>query len=132
MDFKNQKPIYLQIAESICDSILAGKYRENEKLPSVREFAAEVEVNVNTVSRSFEWLQNQDVVVTRRGLGNYVSKGAREAVLNLRKKEFFEEQVPEFFRTMKALDITMDQVIACGKYACAFLATILTTNGLIY
>ena len=56
MDFKNQKPIYLQIAESICDNILAGKYRENEKLPSVREFAAEVEVNVNTVARSFEWL----------------------------------------------------------------------------
>ena len=132
MDFKNQKPIYLQIAESICDSILAGKYRENEKLPSVREFAAEVEVNVNTVSRSFEWLQKQDVVVTRRGLGNYVSEGAREAVLNLRKKEFFEEQVPEFFRTMKALDITMDQVIACGKYACAFLAAILTQNGLLY
>ena len=50
MNFKDQKPIYLQIAESICDSILAGKYRENEKLPSVREFAAEVEVNVNTVS----------------------------------------------------------------------------------
>ena len=56
---------------------------------------------------------------------------AREAVLKLRKKEFFEEQVPEFFRTMKALDITMDQVIACGKYACAFLATILTPNGMI-
>ena len=131
MDFKNQKPIYLQIAESICDSILAGKYRENEKLPSVREFAAEVEVNVNTVARSFEWLQNQDVVATRRGLGNFVNEGAREAVLKLRKKEFFEEQVPEFFRTMKALDITMDQVIACGKYACAFLATILPPNGMI-
>lgn len=131
MDFKNQKPIYLQIAESICDSILAGKYRENEKLPSVREFAAEVEVNVNTVARSFEWLQNQDVVATRRGLGNFVNEGAREAVLKLRKKEFFEEQVPEFFRTMKALEITMDQVIACGKYACAFLATILMPNGMI-
>ena len=132
MDFKNQKPIYLQIAESICDSILAGKYRENEKLPSVREFAAEVEVNVNTVARSFEWLQNQDVVATRRGLGNFVNEGAREAVLKLRKKEFFEEQVPEFFRTMKALDITMDQVIECGKYACAFLATVVAPNGLLY
>jgi DNA-binding transcriptional regulator YhcF (GntR family) len=132
MDFKNQKPIYLQIAESICNDILAGKYRENEKLPSVREFASEVEVNVNTVARSFEWLQNQDVVVTRRGLGNFVNQGARESVLNLRRKEFFEEQVPEFFRTMKALDITMEQVIACGKYTFAFLATILTQNGLIY
>jgi DNA-binding transcriptional regulator YhcF (GntR family) len=112
MDFKDQKPIYLQIAESICDSILAGKYRENEKLPSVREFAAEVEVNVNTVARSFEWLQNQDVVATRRGLGNFVNEGARETVLALRKREFFEEQVPEFFRTMKALGITLEEVIS--------------------
>ena len=115
MNFKNQKPIYLQIAESICDSILSGVYRVNEKLPSVREFAAEVEVNVNTVARSFEWLQNQDVVVTRRGLGNYVNEGAREAVLALRKREFFEEQVPDFFRTMKALGVTLEEVISYIK-----------------
>lgn len=115
MDFKNQKPIYLQIAESICDNILSGKYQENEKLPSVREFAAEVEVNVNTVARSFEWLQNQDVVATRRGLGNYVNEGARESVLKLRKREFFEEQVPEFFRTMKALGVTLEEIISYIK-----------------
>lgn len=111
MDFKNQKAIYLQIAESICDGILAGRYQEEEKLPSVREFAAEVEVNVNTVARSFEWLQNQDVVVTRRGLGNFVNTGAKEAVAKLRRREFFEEQVPEFLRQMRALGITMDEVI---------------------
>ena len=111
MNFKDQKPIYLQIAESICESILAGKYRENEKLPSVREFAAEVEVNVNTVARSFEWLQNQDVVATRRGLGNFVNEGARESVLRIRRKEFFEEQVPEFFRTMKALGGNLGLII---------------------
>lgn len=114
MDFKNQKAIYLQIAESICDGVLSGKFREEEKLPSVREFAAEVEVNVNTVARSFEWLQNQDVVVTRRGLGNFVNSGARETVSKLRRQEFFEEQVPEFLRQMKALGITMEEVI---KYA---------------
>ena len=117
MDFKDQKPIYLQIAESICDSILAGKYRENEKLPSVREFAAEVEVNVNTIARSFEWLQNQNVVATRRGLGNFVNEGAREAVLQLRKREFFEDQVPESFRTMKALGITLEEIIPYNNFA---------------
>lgn len=115
MNFKDQKPIYLQIAESICDSILAGVYPENGKLPSVREFAAEVEVNVNTVARSFEWLQNQDVVATRRGLGNFVNEGARESVLRIRRKEFFEEQVPEFFRTMKALGVTLDEIVSYIK-----------------
>lgn len=115
MNFKDQKPIYLQIAESICESSLRGKYRENEKLPSVREFAAEVEVNVNTVARSFEWLQNQDVVATRRGLGNFVNEGARESVLRIRRKEFFEEQVPEFFRTMKALGVTLEEIVSYIK-----------------
>lgn len=115
MDFKNQKAIYLQIAESICDSILAGQYQEEEKLPSVREFAAEVEVNVNTVARSFEWLQNQDVVITRRGLGNFVNSGAKETVTKLRRREFFEEQVPEFFRQMQALGITMEEIINYNK-----------------
>lgn len=111
MDFKNQKAIYLQIAENICDSILAGRYQEEEKLPSVREFAAEVEVNVNTVARAFEWLQGQEVVVTRRGLGNFVNTGARETVTELRRREFFEEQVPEFLRQMHALGISMEEII---------------------
>ena len=112
MDFKNQKAIYLQIAERIMDQILSGQYPEGGKLPSVREYAAEVEVNVNTVARSFEWLQNQDVVVTRRGLGNYVNEGARQIVLELRKGEFFEEQVPEFFRTMKMLGISLNEIVS--------------------
>jgi len=84
------------------------------------------------VVRSFDWLSQKDIIFNKRGMGYFISQGAREAILSLRKKEFFEEQLPEFFRTMKALGITMDQVIACGKYACAFLAIILTTNGLIY
>ena len=132
MEFKNNKPIFLQLSEHICDEILQGTYPEGERLPSVREYAAEVEVNANTMVRSYDWLSQKDIIFNKRGMGYFVSEGAREAVLSLRKKEFFEEQVPEFFHTMKALGITMDQVIACGKYACAFLATILTTNSLIY
>ena len=112
MDFKNQKAIYLQIAERIMDQILSSQYPEGGKLPSVREYAAEVEVNVNTVARSFEWLQNQDVVVTRRGLGNFVNEGARQIVLELRKREFFNEQVPEFFRTMKTLGVTLNEIVS--------------------
>ena len=115
MEFKNNKPIFQQIAEHICDEILQGRYPEGDRLPSVREYAAELEVNVNTVARSFEWLQNQNVVATRRGLGNFVSVGARETVQELRKKEFFEEQVPEFLRTMKALDITLEEIISYNK-----------------
>ena len=115
MEFKESKAIYLQIAEHIMDQILSGQYPEDGKLPSVREYATDVEVNVNTVAHSFEWLQNQNIVVKRRGLGIFVSPGAREMVMDLRKREFFSEQVPEFFRSMQALGITMDEVVSQYK-----------------
>ncbi|MBO4641416.1 MAG: GntR family transcriptional regulator [Bacteroidaceae bacterium] len=111
MDFKEHKAIYLQIAERICDSILNGEFPEDEKLPSVREYAAQVEVNVNTVARSFEWLQMNDVVVTRRGLGNFVNVGAKKAVERIRRKEFFTEQLPDLFRTIHTLGISIDEVV---------------------
>ncbi|MBR1789300.1 MAG: GntR family transcriptional regulator [Bacteroidaceae bacterium] len=112
MDFKNQKAIYLQIADHICDEILSGRYLEDGKLPSVREYAAQVEVNVNTVTRSFEWLQLHDIVTTRRGLGNFVATGARREIEALRKEEFFNEKLPDLFRSMQALGIKMDEVVA--------------------
>ena len=112
MNFKNQKAIYLQIADHICDEILSGRYLEDGKLPSVREYAAQVEVNVNTVTRSFEWLQLHDIVTTRRGLGNFVATGARREIEALRKEEFFNEKLPDLFRSMQALGIKMDEVVA--------------------
>lgn len=111
MDFKNQKAIYLQIADRICDDILSGRYAEDAKLPSVREYAADVEVNVNTVTRSFEWLQMHDIVTVRRGLGNFVAPGARQAIEAIRKDDFFNTQLPDLFREMQTLGIAMDEVV---------------------
>lgn len=112
MDFKNQKAIYLQIAERIMDDILSGQYAEDDKLPSVREYATEVEVNMNTVARSFEWLQQHDIVTVRRGLGNFVAVGALKEIEALRKEEFFHEQLPDLFQSMQTLGIKMDEVVA--------------------
>lgn len=111
MEFKEQKAIYLQIAEHVCDDILAGHYREGERLPSVRELATEAEVNVNTVARSLEWLQQKGVAVTRRGLGNFVAEGGCQAVEALRRDEFFSEQLPDLFRVMRALGVSIDEVV---------------------
>ena len=111
MEFKEQKAIYLQIAEHVCDNILAGKYHEGEKLPSVRELAMEAEVNVNTVARSLEWLQQKGVAVTKRGLGNFVAEGGVQAVEALRRDEFFSEQLPDLFRVMHALGVGIDEVV---------------------
>ena len=111
MEFKEQKAIYLQIAEHVCDEILSGKYHEGDKLPSVRELAMEAEVNVNTVARSLEWLQLKGVACTKRGLGNFVAEGGAHAVETLRREEFFTEQLPDLFRVMRALGVSIEEVV---------------------
>ncbi len=111
MEINDRKAIYLQIADHICDRILSGEYAEGQKLPSVREFAAEIEVNVNTVARAFEWLQTNGVVQVRRGLGNFVSVNARCEAESIRRREFMEEQLPELFRAMRTLEIGIDEIV---------------------
>ena len=110
MQFKDHKPIFLQIAERICDEILGGKYPEGERLPSVREYAAEVEVNVNTVVRSFEWLSQKGIIFNKRGMGYYVSEGAKENIRQNLREAFFQETLPEFVQQMQKLDITFEEV----------------------
>ena len=69
MNFKESKAIYLQIADRICDEILLGQFAEEERIPSVREYATIVEVNANTVMRSFDYLQSQNIIYNKRGIG---------------------------------------------------------------
>ena len=110
MTFKEQNPIYMQIAERICDEILHGQYPEGERLPSVREYAAQVEVNVNTLVRSYDWLSQNDIIFNRRGLGYFVSSGAGERIAQVRRQNFFEVQLPEMVHTMHTLDIPVGEV----------------------
>ena len=110
MKFKESKSIYLQIADRICDEILQGKYKEEERIPSVREYAATVEVNANTVVRSFDYLQGQDIIYNKRGLGYFVALEGRERILELRKEVFLKEELPEFFRQLKTLEIPIKEV----------------------
>ena len=110
MKFKESKSIYLQIADRICDEILQGQYKEEERIPSVREYAATVEVNANTVVRSFDYLQNQEIIYNKRGLGYFVSAGGRGRILELRKEVFLRDELPEFFRQLKSLGISIKEV----------------------
>jgi len=112
MDFKDNKAIYLQIADYLCDEILQDKYPEGERIPSVRESAANVEVNVNTCMRTYDWLQNQNIIFTKRGLGYFVMEGAKEAILTMRKREFFEDFLPDLTKKMQTLSISTDELVA--------------------
>lgn len=66
MKFKESKSIYLQIADRINDEILQGQYAEEGRIPSVREYAATVEVNANTVVRTYDYLQGQEIIYNKR------------------------------------------------------------------
>lgn len=112
MDFKNNKPIFVQIAERICEEILSGRYPEGERLPSVREYASEVEVNVNTLVRSYDWLGQRDIISVRRGLGYYVSQGAADAIRQGMRDAFFSETLPDFTSQMRKLGITVEEVVS--------------------
>lgn len=98
MNFKESKAIYLQIADRICDEILLGQLGEEERIPSVREYAAIVEVNANTVMRSFDYLQSQNIIYNKRGIGYFVATGARELIHSLRKDIFFKGGIGLFFQ----------------------------------
>ena len=69
MEFSHNKAIYLQITDIVCEGILVGKYVEEERIPSVREMAMNLEVNPNTVFRAYEELQGEGLIYNRRGLG---------------------------------------------------------------
>ena len=118
MNFKESKDIYLQIADRICDEILLGQYMEEERIPSVREYAAIVEVNANTVMRSYDYLQSQSVIYNKRGIGYFVATGAKELILSLRKDIFLREEVEYFFRQIKTLDIPMEEITEMYQRFC--------------
>ena len=108
MTFNDTKPIYLQIADALCDRILSNSYSADERIPSVRELAISISVNPNTVARSYEFLQNSGVIYNKRGIGYFVAQDARELIIQTQKKEFLNEQLPNIIKTMKLLGITPD------------------------
>jgi DNA-binding transcriptional regulator YhcF (GntR family) len=110
MDFDNGKPIYLQIVELFYENILLRKWQEAERIPSVREIAVMVEVNPNTAMRAFTHLQEQDVIHNKRGIGYFVSENGYDKVLDIKRKEFKEEMLPNIFKKMKLLEVTFEDV----------------------
>ena len=115
MTFTNDKAIYIQMADRLCDEILAGKYKDDDRIPSVREYAVMLEVNANTAVKAYDELSRANIIYNKRGLGYFVTPGAKKQILKERKKEFMKERLPELFRQMQLLDITMDDVAEAYK-----------------
>ena len=106
MNFKDNKAIYLQIADRIGDQILAGHLTPDGKVPSVRELAAEIEVNANTVARTYDHLQQNGVIYTKRGLGYFVSPDAQDKIVAARRDQLIKGEMDYFLGQLKAVGIT--------------------------
>ena len=115
MIFTNDKAIYIQMADRLCDEILSGVYKDDDRIPSVREYAVLLEVNTNTAVKAYEQLAREEIIYNKRGLGYFVTPGAKKQILNARKQEFMKERLPELFRQMNLLDITIDDVAEAYK-----------------
>lgn len=111
MDFKNTQTIYKQIVNWVFEQILTGKWKAGERAKSVRELAVAFEVNPNTVMRSYDYLQNQEIITNKRGIGFYINNDAVDKIMSIRKKEFMEQEVPEFLKNLQLLGIDIQEIV---------------------
>ncbi|MDD6581757.1 MAG: GntR family transcriptional regulator [Bacteroidales bacterium] len=111
MEFSSAQPIYLQIVNWVLEQILSENWKAGEKVMSVRELAVHFEVNANTVMRSYDYLQNNQILMNKRGIGFFVAENAVEIIRTLRKKQFMEEEVPVFLKHLRLLDIDIQEII---------------------
>ena len=112
MEFRKQKPIYLQIADRLMEQILAAELKEEDRVPSVRDVAEAMGVNPNTVMRTFEYLQGEEIIYNRRGVGYFVSPDAKQKILAEQRREFLENDLPLIKQKMKILGIDIKEVLA--------------------
>ena len=105
MEFNSNKSIYLQICDAICEQILSGDLAPDARIPSVREYGADIGVNPNTVMRSYEKLTSEGIIYNKRGIGYFISPEARELVLEAQRKDFLENELPAIRRRMELLGI---------------------------
>jgi DNA-binding transcriptional regulator YhcF (GntR family) len=110
MTYSPNQSIFIQIADRICDRVLNGAYQPDDRIPSVRELATEMEVNPNTVMRSFERLQNHGIIYNKRGIGYFISPDARSKIHEMRHSYFIDVALPSVFKEMALLDVSFDEL----------------------
>lgn len=110
MLFTDNLPIYIQIMNLIKKRIIIGELKEGEKLPSVRELSTELKVNPNTIQRSYQELEREDLVFTQRGMGTFVVED-KETIKNL-KKNVATDIVKSFINEMKSIGYSPEEIIA--------------------
>ena len=115
MDFREQQAIYLQIADYVSENILLKKWPPGQRMISIRDLAVTIEVNPNTVQRSYDFLQQKGIISNRRGIGYFVEEDAEKKIRAYRRELFMANDLPHLFKNLFLLDIPMKDVEAKYK-----------------
>jgi GntR family transcriptional regulator len=105
MEFKPNYPIYLQVADYITGGLLKGDWRNGDKLPALKDLAVTISVNPNTVIKGLSYLLDKNILCTQRGVGYFFTDNARAITLELKRRQFVEEVLPEVFASMELLGL---------------------------
>lgn len=109
--FTNDRPIFIQLAAFLEDDILSGVFQEENPIPSTTELSVELKLNPATTLKGVNILVDQGIVEKRRGIGMFVVKGAREKILERKRKSFNEEFLYPLLKVAKNLEIERDELI---------------------
>lgn len=107
---ENSKAIYLQIADRLCDEVLSGKRNAGDRMPSVREYAAEMQVNPNTMMRTYEYLSQHELIYNKRGIGFFIAEGARDRIAAMRRDSFLSSELFDIFRQLALLKVSPEDL----------------------
>jgi len=110
MEFRENQAIYLQIADLMCENILAGSWKPGDRIPSIRELAESIQVNPNTVMRTYGYMEDQGIIHNQRGIGFFLGDTAYETTRELKRKSFISRDLPQVFRTMDLLRLGLDDL----------------------
>ena len=111
-NWHNNTPIYRQLKERIVGMLLDGLLKPGDPLPSVRQIAADFQLNPITVSRAYQELADATLVEKRRGIGMYVTDGAREKLVATERERFLSEEWPQMLERIRRLGMSVDELLA--------------------
>ncbi len=110
-DWNDSQPIYRQLRDLVVAMILDGVLNEGDPLPSVRQVAAEYRINHLTVLKGYQQLVDEQLVEKKRGIGMFVTAGARDLLLESEREKFLTEESPRVYATIQRLGLTVDELL---------------------
>ena len=109
--WKDDRPIYLQLKDQILTMIMDGVLAEGEALPSVRKVAVEYQINPITASKAYAELVDDGLVEKKRGLGMFILEGARKNLLAAEQKAFLEVEWPKIVEQISRLGLDTKELL---------------------